>query len=165
MLPPFESNLTRGTEKVSFKRNGAQLGVAICKDMDFTSMGLAYANLGAELMLVPAWDFNSDRNWHGHMAIMRGVESGFSLARVAKNGYLTISDDRGRVIAEARSDAAPFATLLADVPVEHSYTLFQRWGNAPAWVATALLAWILTRLASLNLLPGRRPMHAAGEIT
>lgn len=165
MLPPFESNLTRGSEKVAFNWNGAQLGVAICKDMDFTSMGLAYADLGAQLMLVPAWDFNSDRNWHGHMAIMRGVEGGFSLARVAKNGYLTVSDDRGRVVAEVRSDAAPFATLLADVPVEHSYTLFQRWGNAPAWAATALLAWILTRLASLTLYPGRRPMSAAGGIT
>ena len=160
MLPPFESNLTRGTEKVSFLRDGARLGVAICKDMDFTSMGLAYADLGVQLMLVPAWDFNSDRNWHGHMAVMRGVESGFSIARVAKNGYLTVSDDRGRVVAEARSDAAPFATLLAEVPVEHPSTLFQKWGNGFAWVVTALLAWILMRLAAVTLYPGRRPIAA-----
>jgi apolipoprotein N-acyltransferase len=155
MLPPFESNLTRGTGKVAFNLNGTRLGIAICKDMDFTSMGLAYADLGAQLMLVPAWDFNSDRNWHGHMAIMRGVESGFSIARAAKNGYLTVSDDRGRIVAEARSDASPFATLLTGVPVEHSYTLFQKWGNSFAWLATAVLAWILVRLVSVTLYPGR----------
>jgi apolipoprotein N-acyltransferase len=94
------------------------------------------------------------------MAIMRGVESGFSIARAAKDGYLTVRDDRGRVIAEARSDSAPFTTLLADVPVEHPSTLFQKWGNSCAWAGTALLAWILARLAALTLYPGRRPLAA-----
>jgi apolipoprotein N-acyltransferase len=27
--------------------------------------------------------------WHGHIAIMRGVEDGFSIVRAAKNGFLT----------------------------------------------------------------------------
>ena len=152
MLPPAESNLTPGTEKLSFTRAATQLGVAICKDMDFTSMTLAYAGVGAQLMLVPGWDVNSDRTWHGHMAIMRGVEGGFSIARAARNGYLTVSDDRGRVLAETRSDAAPFATLLADVPVGHRSTLFQRWGDWFAWLSVAALAWVLARLAGLTLL-------------
>jgi apolipoprotein N-acyltransferase len=68
-------------------------------------------------MLVPAWDFVVDRSWHGHIAVMRGVEDGFSIARAAKNGYLTVSDDRGRIVGETRSDSAPFATLLVDVPL------------------------------------------------
>ena len=32
-------------------------------------------------MLVPAWDFVVDAGWHGHIAVMRGVENGFSIAR------------------------------------------------------------------------------------
>ena len=63
-----------------------------------------------------AQDFNLDRAWHGHIAIMRAVEDGFGLVRAAKNGYLTVVDNRGRVLAERRSDSASFATLLADVP-------------------------------------------------
>ena len=94
---------------------GTTWGIAICKDMDFTSMSVAYGRLGASLMLVPGWDFNLDRTWHGHMAIMRGVEGGFSVARAAKNGYLTVSDDRGRVVSQTRSDSAPFAMLLAEI--------------------------------------------------
>ena len=149
MLPPMESDETPGTAKLALSLGKARLGVAICKDMDFTSMSLAYADFGTELMLVPAWDFNSDRTWHGHMAIMRGVEGGFSVARAAKNGYLTVSDDRGRIIAEARSDSGPFATLVADVPVGREHTLFQKWGNWFAWVAVGALAVVLVRLAGL----------------
>lgn len=145
LLPPFESNQIPGKAKLTLLRNGTQWGVAICKDMDFTSMSVEYATLGAALMLIPAWDFNQDRTWHGDMAIMRGVEGGFSVARAAKNGYLLVSDSRGRVIARTRSDSAPFATLIADVPVRHETTLFQRWQDWFAWIAVGLLAWVIAR--------------------
>jgi apolipoprotein N-acyltransferase len=32
------------------------------------------------MVLAPAWDFVLDRCWHGHIAVMRGVEGGFSIA-------------------------------------------------------------------------------------
>ena len=76
----------------------------------------------------------------------RGVEDGFSLVRAAKNGYLTVSDDRGRVVAEMRSNAAPFATLLATVPAVHSVTLYQLLGDWFAWLACALVAFAIFRL-------------------
>lgn len=96
--------------------------------------------------MVPAWDFVVDNAWHGHIAVMRGVEDGFSLVRSAKNGFLTVSDWRGRIVAEARSDSAPFATLIADVPAEHHDTLYQHWGDWFAWLAMGLLAFLLVRL-------------------
>jgi apolipoprotein N-acyltransferase len=149
MLPPFESQLTCGTEKLSLKWEETTLGVAICKDMDFTSMSRGYGQLGVGLMLVPAWDFKLDRIWHGHMAIMRGVEGGFSMARAARDGYLTVSDDRGRVLAETRSNSGTFATLLAQAPVGHEPTLFQAWGNWFAWFAVVVLGIVLIRAGFL----------------
>jgi len=146
MLPPFESNLTPGTAKQILRRGDTNWGVAICKDMDFTSMSLAYGRSDAALLLVPGWDFNLDRTWHGHMAIMRGVEGGFAVARSAKNAYLTVSDDRGRILAQVRSDSAPFATLLTSVPVGHEATLFQMWGDWFAWVAVGCLVVVIARL-------------------
>jgi apolipoprotein N-acyltransferase len=77
---------------------------------------------------------------------MRGVEDGFSIARAAKNGYLTVSDDRGRILAEARSDSAPFATLLAVVPVTHHPTPYLLLGDWLAWFAVAVLFFALIRL-------------------
>ena len=146
MLPPFESPLTPGTTLVTMSRRADRWGVAICKDMDFTPLSRQYGAAGVGLMLVPGWDFNVDRNWHGHIAVMRGVEDGFSIVRAAKNGYLTVSDDRGRVVAETRSDAAPFATLIATVPAAHSGTLYLLLGDWFGWLACGLLVLALIQL-------------------
>ena len=66
LLPPFESNLTPGTSLTLLHKPSATWGVAICKDMDFTGLSRQYGKAGAGLMLVPGWDFNLDRAWHGH---------------------------------------------------------------------------------------------------
>jgi len=140
MLPPFESNLTPGTTRALLKHGSAVWGVAICKDMDFTGLSRAYGRDGAGLMLVPAWDFFVDRTFHGHEAIMRGVESGFGIVRAAKGGYLTVSDNRGRVLAEVRSDeSVPFTTMVAEVPDIHDKTLYLSLGDWFAWVTLAIL--------------------------
>jgi apolipoprotein N-acyltransferase len=148
MLPPFESNLTPGTALTVLPASSghATWGVAICKDMDFTELSRRYGEAGAGLMLVPAWDFFMDLVWHGHMAVMRGVESGFTVVRSAKGGSLYVSDDRGRILAEIKSNAAPFSSLLASVPETHDRTLFLLWGDWFAWVAVAVLAGSVVQL-------------------
>jgi apolipoprotein N-acyltransferase len=146
LLPPFESSLKPGISLTVIPKPSETWGVAICKDMDFTPLSRQYGRADVGLMLVPAWDFNLDRTWHGHMAVMRGVEDGFSIARAARNGYLTVSDDRGRVLAEARSDSAPFATVLAEVPVTHQTTPYLLIGDWFGWFAIAMLALTILRL-------------------
>jgi apolipoprotein N-acyltransferase len=146
MLPPYESDLIVGTTLLVIPKPSEIWGVAICKDMDFTPLLRQYGRAGVGMMLVPAWDFDMDRTWHGHMAVMRGVEDGFSIARAARNGYLTVSDDRGRILAEARSDSAPFATLLAEVPVAHDATLYLLLGDWFGWLTIATLAFTILQL-------------------
>jgi apolipoprotein N-acyltransferase len=121
-------------------------GVAICKDMDFTRLGRRYGSEGAGLLLVPAWDFFADRISHGHMAIMRGVESGFGVVRSAKGGSLYVSDNRGRILAEVKSDALPFTALLASVPDTHDQTVFLFLGDWFAWVAVVILILCILEL-------------------
>ena len=160
MLAPFESNLKPGTTLTLMPKLSQIWGVAICKDMDFTPLSRQYGQAGVGLMLVPGWDFGLDRWWHGHIAVMRGVESGFSVAHAAKNGYLTVSDDRGRILAETRSDPAPFATLVADAPVAHDTTLYLLLGDWFAWLALATLVFTLMRLYRLRKIPEKtRPVH------
>jgi apolipoprotein N-acyltransferase len=148
LLPPFELRFTPGKTLLRLQTASGPWGVAICKDMDFTPLSRKYGQAGVGLMLVPAWDFDMDRAWHGHMAVMRGVENGFSVLRSAKHGYLTASDNRGRILAERRSDAAPLATLAAHVPTGHTWTVFQLLGDWFAWVAIALAGWAAIRLVS-----------------
>ena len=150
MLPPFESSLTPGTVLTQLAEPSGIWGVEICKDMDFTPLSRQYGLAGTGLLLVPAWDFSLDRALHGHMAIMRGVESGFSIVRAAKQGYLTVSDNRGRIVAETRSDSSPFSTLVADVPATHVATLYLKLGDWFAWVAMAALLIALIKLFRLT---------------
>jgi len=152
LLPPFEDRFTPGDARLVFNGVGAaandRWATEICKDLDFTEPARGYGRAGAGLMLVPAWDFTVDAFWHGHIAVMRAVEDGFSLARAAKHSTLLMADDRGRVIAETPSGAAPFATLLATVPAGHDTTLFQLWGDWFGWVAVVLLLLVLARLVT-----------------
>ncbi len=151
LLPPFESNVTPGTALTLLHSSSGKgtWGVAICKDMDFTQLSRRYGEAGTGLMLVPAWDFFLDWIQHGHMAVMRGVESGFSVVRSAKGGSLFASDDRGRILGEIKSDAAPFSALLVSVPQTHDRTFFLLLGDWFAWVAVALLVLTLAQLVRL----------------
>ncbi|MGH8282239.1 MAG: nitrilase-related carbon-nitrogen hydrolase [Gammaproteobacteria bacterium] len=129
----------------------AHTGLAICKDMDFPAMGRSYAKRDVRLLLVPAWDFGTDSWLHSRMAILRGVESGFAIARTARDGTLTLSDDRGRVLAETPSNLGADAVLLGTLPLRRDRTLYARWGNWFAWLDLAGLLVLL----GLALRPAR----------
>ena len=123
-------------------------GAAVCKDMDFPNPSRAYGAADLGLLLVPAWDFVDDGWLHDRMAVMRGVEYGFPIARVAKQGLMTVTDDRGRVLAERSSRATrPFSSLIADVPVRHEQTLYARFGDWFAWLCLAAAALCIAAAA------------------
>jgi apolipoprotein N-acyltransferase len=143
MLPAFESDLLVGTTRTSLERPSGKIGLTICKDMDFPELSRNYGNDGATLLLVPAWDFTRDGWLHSRMAILRGVESGFAIARAPRLGNLTITDDRGRVIAEQVTGAKSFDSTLATVALGSGRTFYDRAGDWFAWFDLVLLAVIL----------------------
>jgi len=160
LLPPFESVYTPGTSLALLKSRGRSAGqpwgVAICKDFDFTEPARTYGQAGVGLMLAPAWDFRLDAFWHGHIAVMRAVEDGFSLVRAARRGLLTVADDRGRIVAETASNTTPFTMLLAKVSTGHQETLFLLLGDWFGPFAIVLLAIVIARLVQL-------PSHREGN--
>jgi apolipoprotein N-acyltransferase len=162
MLRPFESKFAPGAALTVLRLPSGIFGVAICKDMDFTGLSRSYGSAGVGVMLVPAWDFKVDGWLHGRMAVMRGVESGFSIVRSAKGGYLTVSDTRGRVLAEKESERAPFATLTAEIAATHVGTLYLLLGDWFAWTAVALLAFAFARLVLLAKKPTRGGLSEPG---
>ena len=145
LLPLFESAYIVGTARSVWAEPSGKWGVAICKDMDFPGLGRDYARDGAGLLLVPAWDFGVDGWLHGRMAVLRGVESGFSIARSPRQGVLTATDDRGRIVAERVTGAVPFATLLGTLPVSREATFYARHGDWFAWLCLVGAAIALLR--------------------
>jgi len=143
LIPGLEDHYTPG-QNYRLLDGATRTGLAICKDMDFQDIGRAYSARDAQLLLVPAWDFRIDGWLHSRMAIMRGVESGFAIARAARSGRLTLSDDRGRVVAEASSEKHD-AELVGELPLRESRTLYGRWGDWFAWLDLAALLALLVQ--------------------
>ncbi|HTX77728.1 MAG TPA: nitrilase-related carbon-nitrogen hydrolase [Terracidiphilus sp.] len=144
LVPVAEAGTTPGDAISTLPQPEGTVGIEICRDMDYPELSRRYAKQDVGIMIVPAWEFGPDYLWHGHMALMRAVEDGFSIARSAKQGYLTASDDRGRILAEKLTlPETGFITMLANVPVRHDSTLYQRWGDWFAWLDLVLLAVLL----------------------
>ena len=159
MVPDLEADYVRGTTELVTRIGGLSAGIAICKDMDFAQDLRLYGRRGVGLMLVPAWDFDRDAYLHGRMAIVRGVENGFAVARSASQGLMTLSDAHGRIVAERRTEHAP-GMLVDDLPTGRGGTLYSRSGDvfgqvmAAAWLALlAALAW---RWRRVHASPARR---------
>jgi apolipoprotein N-acyltransferase len=64
-------------ERVLLDLQSTRAGLQICKDMDFRQLSREYARDGANLLLVPAWDFDLDRWLHARMAVLRGGREWF----------------------------------------------------------------------------------------
>jgi apolipoprotein N-acyltransferase len=132
-----------GDKRVILEEPSGRWGLQICKDMDFPKLSREYAAEGANLLLVPAWDFNLDRWLHARMAILRAVENGFALARSARNGLLTLSDNRGRILAEAATVPGRFVSISGKVNVAREETFYARTGDWFAWLCVAVFVSLL----------------------
>ena len=91
LVTGFERQFAPGSGTGVFRLEGLNAGVAICKDLDFPDHIGRYGRENVELLFVPAWDFVQDNSLHSRMAIVRGVENGFSEVRAARQGRLTIT--------------------------------------------------------------------------
>jgi apolipoprotein N-acyltransferase len=118
-----------GKEIAAFKLEKISTGVAICKDLDYQNFMRKYGEGGAQILFVPAWDFIKDAWLHSRMAILRGVENGYAIARAARQGQLTISDYRGKVLYEASTANNNAAYLVGRVPLRTTNTIYSKFGD------------------------------------
>ena len=132
-----------GDKRIVLDESSGRWGLQICKDMDFPKLSREYARDGANLMLVPAWDFNVDRWLHSRMAVLRAVENGFALARSACNGLLTLSDNRGRILAETATAHDRFESISGKLNVAPEETFYARTGDWFAWLCVTTFVMLL----------------------
>jgi apolipoprotein N-acyltransferase len=159
LVPGFEDRDVPGRAPLFVKVAHAPVGVAICKDMHIPSIGREYAGT-AGLMAVPAWDFGQD-GWMGaRMTMLRGVESGYAVARSARDGFAGAYDAEGRVIAEAPS--SPGMTVVdADLPAQSLPTFYGRFGNLFGFASLAALVLTIGGLV-LKKKPAERAQQGGG---
>ena len=134
-----------GDKRILLNQSSGRWGLQICKDMDFPKLSREYAADGANLLLVPAWDFNFDRWLHSRMAVLRAIENGFALARSARNGLLTVSDNRGRISAETATLPDRFVSVTGKVNVAREETFYTRTGDWFAWLCVSAFIVLVSR--------------------
>src|SRR6266513_3257814 len=144
LIPGIEPEIA-GDKYVLLDQPPGRWGLQICKDMDFPKLSREYAAEGADLMLVPAWDFNLDRWLHSRMAVLRAVENGLALARSARNGLLTLSDNRGRILAETATALGRFVSVTGKVNVVREETFYTRTGDWFAWLCVSVFIVLAAR--------------------
>jgi apolipoprotein N-acyltransferase len=135
LVPGLERAFVPGSKSFML---GDRTGVAICKDMDFPALLHNDAILEPTLYAVPAWDFDKDAVWHARIAILRGVENGFAVARAANDGLLTLSDAYGRVQAVKKTAGGGMVTLRGDLQRGPGRTLYASIGDGLAYLCLAL---------------------------
>jgi apolipoprotein N-acyltransferase len=123
------SGFVPGNTNATFELQNISSGVAVCKDLDFQDFMRSYDAKHVQIVYVPAWDFIKDGWLHSRMAILRGVENGYAIVRAARQGELTISDYRGKVLYEATTTNNNAASLIASVPLRATKTIYRQLGD------------------------------------
>ncbi len=148
LVPLVEMRFRPGNRDAIVEMDGHRFGVAICKDLGFPRLARRYGRAGIEAMLTPAWDFAVDGEYHARMAVLRGIEQGFSVIRTANQGRLSVSDPYGRIVAEVESSDAPVTSLLADAPIGRVATVYQALGDVFGWACVVVVVALAIRRQS-----------------
>ena len=135
------SDFSAGTEATVLDfGNGARAGVAICYESTYPGLTRAFANNGANLLMVitnDAWFGTSSAAFqHFEMGAMRAIETGRYLVRAANTGITAAVDPYGRVIARAGMFDA--LSITADVRLLDGTTIYDRIGDLVGWLAAAV---------------------------
>jgi len=155
LVPLIESDFASGDTPRLFSGPGAQWGVAICKDLDFPGWSREYGRRGVRLLAVPALDFVRDGRMHSRMALTRGVENGFAVARAAGQGVVTLSDAYGRVLGEESSAMSPEARVVRLITAGPGATFYTRYGDWFGWADVLLAGSLLVVIAFRRQPAGR----------
>ncbi len=126
---PGEGSIQGTDPLVAHDRPYGRAAGAICYDYDFPALGLEHAKLGADLVLVPSNDWRGIDPFHTQMALVRGIEGGFSVVRSVRFATSMAGDAMGRI----RGSASWFEgerVMVTRVPAKRIETLYSRIGDA-----------------------------------
>lgn len=134
------------------------LSTVICYDADFPALVRQAGRAGADILLVPANDWQPIDAMHAQAATYRAVENGLALVRPTGGGHSTIVNHLGETLAFGDYYAADRVTVVADVPIRGKATAYPLLGEALVLVSALALA-ILTLVSLVR----RRPASPAEQ--
>ena len=116
-----------------------RMAAAICYDMDFPQLIHQVGRAEANLLLVPANDWETIKHLHFRMAIFRAIENGVSVVRATKSGLSGAVDAFGRTLAVTDHFSSGSQVMVAQVPLTSVRTIYTCVGDLFAWLCVASL--------------------------
>ncbi len=108
------------------------LSAAICFDLDFPQL-IAQCAGEVDVLCAPSNDWEEAAPSHARMARMRAIEQGVVLVRPTKDGVSLVTDSVGRVLAVQALGDRDVGTLIANIPVAGTWTLYGVIGDLFSW--------------------------------
>lgn len=143
----LEGDYKAGSQPAIFDAPWGRTAVLISQDLDFPDIARELAANDVRVVMAPASDWAGSELIHQRMAVVRGVESGFSLARAARGGMVSANDSRGRQIAARASVPGEDAIATADLPLGTGKTLFSRSDDWFGHLCVMFTILLMLRLA------------------
>jgi apolipoprotein N-acyltransferase len=144
-----------------------RIAAAICFDADFPEFMRQAGQGAADLLIVPANDWQEVKDIHSQMAAFRAIENGVPLVRATASGLSSAFDPWGRVLGVTDYFAAGDGTMTVQVPMGGVRTVYARTGDLFAWLCvaglTVVTAAILMRAVSSGKPDAAAAAHAAAR--
>lgn len=120
-----------------------RLATVICFDADFPGLVRQAGQARADILLMPAKDWQPVHVMRARCATFRAIENGLSLVRATGDGISPVVDPLGQVLATGDYFLTNQPTVAADVPTLRRSTLFLRIGDSfPLLCMTVLVVLI-----------------------
>ncbi len=147
LIPSLEWDYKAGTKPAIFDAPWGRTAVLISQDLDFPETARELAAYDVRMVVAPASDWRGSEVIHQRMAVVRGVESGFSLARAARGGILSANDSRGRLIAARAPVHGEDTMAVTDLPIGAGRTVYSRTDDWFGRLCVLFTILLMLRLA------------------
>lgn len=138
-----------------------RLASVICLDMEYPDFMRLAGQQNVDILLSGAIDGTPSTHGnplHALMASYRTIEQGFSLARGGFYGANVAVDYQGRILGMVNHYTAGDRTVVAQLPIKGTNTLYSRIGDFFPWACILLLAMLMVAGVLRGLLRGARPV-------
>jgi apolipoprotein N-acyltransferase len=132
----------------------------VCNDTNHEEVVAQAGRNGTDILFAPSLEVRAIDPIHAHMAVYRAIENGITLVRQADNGLSIVVDPYGRVLAAMDHFNNTKRVLVAQVPVQSTFTIYPYIGDLFAWLAMAGFAALMI-VAIVQRRSEKRPVVAA----
>jgi apolipoprotein N-acyltransferase len=120
------------------------IAVLICSDAFFPDLVRRQVGRnGADILLMPAWDFEGVKYFWPYGTAFRAIENGFAMFRLARESVSIAVDYQGRSVVLSDYFLTDQPIVYADLSTEGRETVYRLLGDWFAWLSSAGLVLLV----------------------